>query len=479
MGLESDRTEMTRRDFNPHEYQSIARDFITSVPRGALWAGMGMGKTVSALTALDTLYFAGAETQPTLVIAPKRVAKNVWPDEARKWNHISVEVTAVVGTEAERTAALKRDTAIYSTNYENLPWLVDHLGDRWPFGTVVSDESTRLKSMRASVQTSSTGKEFVRAAGSVRARQLARIAHSKVHRWINLTGTPAPNGLIDLWGQTWFLDAGARLGRTFDDFKKRWFKPKFDGYGCDPLPFAREQIEDRLRDVCLSLRAEDWFDLEAPIVRPVFVELPPKARSLYRDMEREFFMQIEQFGVEALSSAAKSQKCLQLAAGAVYVDDKKTWKVVHDEKLDALQSIVEESAGMPILVSYQWQHDCHRILKAFPKARVLDEDKQTENDWNAGKIPMLIAHPKSCGHGLSLQDGGNILAYFSDWWDSELHDQIYERIGAMRQLQSGHKRPVFVYPIIARDTLDELVQVRHTSKREVQDLLMEAVRSRR
>lgn len=471
---------MTRRPYTPHAYQVLATQHLLDVPRCSLWAGMGMGKTVSTLSALDVLFLSGEQTRPALVLAPKRVAKNVWPAEAQKWDHLTqIDVSPIIGTEKERLAALSRDVSVYTMNYDNLPWLMSTLetqGRRFPFGTVIPDESTRLKGMRPSEQTSSTGKTFVRASGSKRARQLARIAHTDVDRWANLSGTPAPNGLTDLWGQNWFVDKGVRLGRTYEGFRNRWFQLGFNGYDVTPLPFAAEQIHDRLRDVCLSLRAEDYFDIQKPIVRPQYVDLPAKARGLYRDMEREMFMQIDEHEVEAFNAAAKSQKCLQLASGAVYVDKEHHWKAVHDEKLDALESIVQEAAGMPVLVSYQWKHDAHRILEAFPKARLLDEDKQTEDDWNAGKIPMLVAHPKSCGHGLNLQDGGNILAYFSDWWDFELHDQIYERIGAMRQIQSGHKRPVFVYPIIARDTVDELVLLRHETKRGVQDLLIEAMR---
>lgn len=473
---------MTRRPYTAHPYQLLATQFMLDVPRCSLWAGMGMGKTVSTLSAVDARYLSGEHSRPTLVIAPKRVAKNVWPAEALKWEHLSqIDVSVVIGSEAERKAALARDVALYTINYDNLPWLMnyyDEPGRTWPFGTVISDESTRLKGMRASEQTSTTGAKFIRAAGTKRSRQLARVAHSKVDLWTNLSGTPAPNGLTDLWGQQWFVDKGQRLGRTFEGFRNRWFQLGFNGYDVTPLPFAAEQIHDRLRDVCLSLRAEDWFDIEQPIVRPQFIDLPSKARSLYRDMERELFMQIGEHEVEAANAAVKSMKCLQIASGAVYVDDEYNWKRIHDEKLDVLESVVQEAAGMPVLVSYQWKPDAHRILEAFPKARLLDDSRQTEDDWNAGKIPMLVAHPKSCGHGLNLQDGGNILVYFSDWWDLELHDQILERIGPMRQRQSGHKRAVFVYPIIARDTIDELVLVRHATKRSVQDLLLEAMRAR-
>lgn len=461
---------MTRRDFTPRAYQTRARDHMLDLPRGGLWAGMGMGKTVSALNALDALYFSGTETQPTLVTAPLRVAQSVWPAEAEKWSHLrNIEVSAVVGTEAERIAALKVDASVYTINYENVQWLVEHTGARWPFGTMVADESTKLKGFRLRQ-------------GTKRSQALARVAHNKTRRWINLTGTPAPNGLADLWGQTWFLDAGARLGRTYDGFMQRWFRPKFDGYGVEPLPFAQEQIHDKLRDLCLTLDPKDYFDLREPIVTNVYVELPSKARALYRDMERDMFMQVAQFDIEAFNAASRTMKCLQLANGAVYVgtpDEGSPWREVHDAKVQALESIVEEAAGMPVLVAYQFKSDLTRLRKAFPKGRVLDTNPQTETDWNAGKIPVMFAHPKSCGHGLNLQDGGNILAYFGYWWDLELHQQILERIGPVRQAQSGHDRGVFVYNIIARDTVDETVIARHATKRGVQDLLLEAMKERK
>lgn len=456
---------MTRRPYTPRPYGGLITGHVLDVPRCAVFAGMGMGKTVATLTAIDIDFLAG-EDRPALVLAPKRVARSTWPAEALKWDHLRhIDVSPAIGDEAQRIRALKRDVGVYTINYDNVPWLVDYYGSRWPFGRVVSDESTRLKSFRLKQ-------------GGKRAQALGKVAHVHAGKWVNLTGTPAPNGLQDLWGQTWYLDSGVRLGRTFSAFEQRWFRPKRDGYGIEPLPYAQQEIEDRLRDICLSLDPKDYFDIRDPIVTPVYVELPSKARAIYRSMEREMYAEIESHPLEAFNAASRTIKCLQLANGAAYIDDKGTWVNSHDAKLEALESIIEEAAGMPVLVAYHFKSDLARILKAFPQARELDDDPQTEADWNAGKIPILVAHPASAGHGLNLQDGGNILVFFGHWWDLEQYQQIIERIGPVRQLQSGHDRAVFIYLIIARDTMDETVMLRRENKREVQDLLLESLKMR-
>ena len=463
---------MTRQAFTPREYQHAIIEQALDLPRCAIWAGMGMGKSVGTLTALDILELT--EPGPALVLAPLRVAASTWPDEAAKWAHLSnVEVSAVVGTPEERRAALKRPATIYTTNYENLPWLVEHFGNKWPFRKVVADESTKLKSFRLKQ-------------GGKRAHELGRVAHCKVDRFIELTGTPSPNGLVDLWGQAWFLDQGVRLGRSFEAFKSRWFQSIQVGTDrhavrLDPLPFAQEQIEDRLRDLCLALNARDYFDISEPIVNVIRVELPAKARRMYRDMEREMFLALDcGTEVEAFNAASKTMKCLQLANGAIYTDDTcSTFAEVHDAKLQALEDVIEEAAGMPVLVAYHFKSDLARLQRTFPKGRALDKNPQTIRDWNAGKIPVLFAHPASAGHGLNLQDGGNILAFFGHNWNLEEFQQIIERIGPTRQAQAGHDRPVFIYHIVAADTVDELVMARRESKREVQDLLLEAMKRRK
>lgn len=454
------------KPFTPRPYQDMIRDHILDVPRCAIWAGMGMGKTTSTLNALDALTLV--ESDPILVLAPKRVALSTWPDEVRKWDHLKgMSVIPVVGSQDERRAALRIPAQVYATNYENLEWLQAFWGERWPYRTVVADESTKLKSFRLRQ-------------GGVRAQALGRVAHTKIKRFVQLTGTPSPNGLVDLWGQLWFLDAGQRLGRTFSAFTQRWFTTSPDGYGVRALPTAQAQIQDRLRDLCLTVEAKDWFDLKEPIVNNIYVDLPMKARKHYREMEKEMFTSIEAHDVEAFGAAARTIKCLQIANGAAYVGESNTeWKELHDAKLEALESIIEEAAGAPVLVAYHFKSDLARLLKTFPKGRTLDADPQTIKDWNAGRIPVLFAHPASAGHGLNLQDGGNILVYFSHWWNLEERMQILERIGPTRQMQAGYDRPVFIHNLIARDTVDELVIQRVESKREVQDILLEAMKKKR
>lgn len=464
-----------RKPYTPRPYGRLMTDHMLDVPRCAVWADMGLGKTVCTYTALDALHLAG-EDAPTLVIAPLLVARDTWPDEARKWEHLRhIDVMPIVGTEAERRAALRYDASVFTVNYDNLVWLIEHFGERWPFRTVVVDESRRLKGFRLRQ-------------GGKRTAALGRVAHTKVKRMIQLTGAPAPNGLGDLWGQAWFIDAGQRLGRTYSAFRDRWFQKSFDGYGSEALPFAQEQIEGLLRDVCLRIDAADWFDLEKPVHVPVFVDLPPKVRIKYREMEREMFTQIDDRSVEAFNAAARTQKCLQLANGAVYVDPladndeqprAKEWREVHDVKLQALESIIEEAGGEPLLVAYHFKSDLARLRKAFPQGRVLSDPVQMR-EFKTGRYEVGFGHPGSMGHGVDgLQDHCHRIAFFGHWWDLDQRDQIIGRVGPVRQYQAGHKHPVYIYDIIARDTVDELVVARHETKREVQTLLLEAMKGKR
>lgn len=473
---------MTRKLFTPREYQQPIIEYMFEKRRCGIFAGMGMGKTSSALTVIDGEFLAGVETKPALVLAPLRVAQNTWPDEAAKWEHLSdINVRPIVGTMLERKAALlDRNANVFTINYENLPWLIETLDGRWPFGRIIADESTKLKSFRLKQ-------------GGKRAQAIARVAHLKVKGWTNLTGTPAPNGLIDLWGQSWFLDAGERLGRSFTAFEERWFrsrKVQGDAHArtLEPTDYAQAAIEGRLQDICLSLNPADYFDLEEPIEVQIRVDLPKKARVQYVEMEKRMYMELEGHEIEAFNAAAKSQKCLQLASGAVYLNadedapldapKQKEWVEVHDLKMQALEEIIEEAAGMPVLVAYHFRSTRERLLKNFPKGRMLDKNPQTIRDWNAGKIPILFAHPASCGHGLNLQDGGNIVAFVDHDWNLENFQQIIERIGPVRQLQAGHNRPVFIYYIIATDTVDEVVMDSRKSKARVQDLLLQALKRR-
>ena len=452
--------------FNPRAYQAPAIEHIIKHPRCALFIPMGGGKTVSTLTALNDLSIVD-NVYPVLVIAPKRVATSTWPDEVNKWDHLKhLSVSAILGSAEQRLKALYRKADIYTINYENIPWLVEKLAGEWPFKTIVADESTKLKSFRLRK-------------GSMRAKALAKVAHQS-ERFIGLTGTPSPNGIKDLWGQLYFVDKGKRLGRSFESFRNRWFRAERVGTSefaveLVPLDHAQDEIQERIRDVCLSVDVAKYLDIKEPITNNIYVDLPPNAHKLYKDMEREMFLEIKGLEVEAFNAASKTMKCLQLASGAIYTDESGAYQTVHDAKIEALESIIEEACGMPVLVAYHFKSDLERLLKALPQGRQLDSNAQTLRDWNAGKIPVLFAHPASAGHGLNMQNGGNIIAFFSHNWNLEEYQQIIERIGPTRQAQAGYDRPVFIYHIIARNTIDDVVIERRETKREVQDLLLEAM----
>jgi len=446
--------------FTPHPYQRDIIGHIIDTPRCALFIGMGAGKTSSVLAALDLLWLCGSSFHPALVLAPLRVCNSVWPVEVQKWDCFKhLKVSVVTGTATERRAALKVKADIYVMNYDNVLWLADTLGTEWPFKVVVADESTRLKSFRLRH-------------GSKRAAALAKFAR-QTGRWICMTGTPAPNGLKDLWGQLWFLDFGERLGRSFTAFFDRWFSQDKYTYMVTPAPNAENEIHAKLSDICLTIKG---LDVDEPIFNVIKVPLPKKAMRQYKELEREMFVQLEEVGVEVFNAAALSNKCMQFANGAVYVDKELNWKEVHDAKIDALKSVINEAAGMPVLVAYYFKSDLARLLKAFPNGRELDKNPKTITDWNASKIPILFAHPASAGHGISLQDGSNILCFFSLTWNLEHYQQTIERIGPMRQKQSGYARPVFVHLLVAENTVDELVEYRLQSKASVQEALLRGLR---
>lgn len=449
--------------FVPHDYQYPMMDFIVENKRCGVWAPMGGGKTVCTLTALDQLDLV-EDVWPALALAPLRVAKTVWTPELEKWRHLRhLRSSMITGTPAQRDAALNVDAQLFTINYDNIVWLADILGDDWPFKTVISDEFTRLKGFRIQQ-------------GAKRGQALKPYAFNQIQRFIGLTGTPSPNGLKDLWGQTWFLDKGERLGKSFAAFESRWFQRGRDGYSLEPMEHAEREIHERVRDIYITVRG---LDVEEPIFNQVWIDLPEKVRKIYRDMEKKKFAEIKSKGVNAANAAVKTSKLLQIANGAVYTgdsdkpDEKGMWESLHDEKIDALKSIVEEANGTPVLVAYYFRHDLQKLKKAFPQARVLDDKQSTVDDWNKGKIPIMLAHPASAGHGLNLQWGGNILAFFGLDWNLELFLQIIERIGPLRQKQAGLDRSVFVHLIMARNTMDLAAYDRLVGKKSVQDALLD------
>jgi SNF2 family DNA or RNA helicase len=453
-----------------HTYQRDATRFILNTPRCLVLMPMGSGKSLTTLTALDSLSLL-EDVFPALVIAPLRVAQSTWPNEVAQWPFLGhLRVSVVTGSPAQRQLALDKTADIYTTNYENLPWLEAHLQSRWPFRSIVADESTKLKGFRTRQ-------------GTQRAKSLARVAF-RSPRFIGLTGTPAPNGLQDLWGQVWFCDQGQRLGKSFTAFQNRWFRSVRVGDDAmatklEPYPHSQKEIEDRIRDITYSLDIRDHLDIRQPIVNIINVKLPTNAAKLYRQMEQEMWVQLASLKeVEAVNAAAKTQKCLQIASGFAYHDAKRNYEEIHDAKLEALDSVIEEACGAPVLVAYAFKADLERLLKRFPKGKAMDADPKTIEQWNAGKIPMLFVHPKSAGHGLNLQHGGNILCFYGIDWNLEDRLQVIERIGPVRQKQAGYDRPVFIHYLIAKGTIDELVLARVDEKKSVLETLMQNLKNR-
>lgn len=447
-------------------------EWLRTHKRCALWAGMGIGKSSAAAFTDEALRLLGdIGGDPTLIIGPMRVARDTWPDEFAKWDQFShVKIVPLVGTPPHREHLLKRflgKAQYFSVSYDLLPWLVEHFLAKWPFRQVIADESDRLKGLRGR-------------GGGKRAGQIARVAHTLVDRWVNLTGTPSPNGLKDLWGQTWYLDRGQRLGKTYTAFMDRWFRTNQYTRRVEPMPHSEAEIHAALRDICLTVDPKDYFDLREPRVVEVRVKLPLAARKIYRQLEKEMFAELaDAKELRVFNAAALTNKCLQLANGAAYTDAAGNWSEVHNEKLEALESIQAEAGGMPLLVAYQFKSDKARILKAFKGAVDLTA-RDGMAAFREGRAPIGLAHPQSLGHGIDgLQDVTNYLVRFGHGWGLGERLQMLERIGPMRQLQSGHDRLVHVFDIIAEGTVDEDVIAAHAHKRGVQDALLAAMKRRK
>lgn len=452
-----------RKPYSPRPYAPSATEFLIRHQRCNLWAKPGMGKTAIAYTALDAMYLLGLESRPTLVLGPKRVATDVWPDEVLKWQHLrDVDVVAICGTQKQRTAALAREAAVYTTNYENLPWLVETLGDKWPFGTVVADESVKIKSFRLRQ-------------GGKRAQALSKVAWTHVNRWMNLTGYPAPNGLKDLWGQMWFIDQGKRLGRSFNAFQDRWFRTGYDGFSIVALPHAQAEIQALIADVTLTLDPRDWFDLREPVCTVVRVKLPAPAMKLYKEFEKTMFAELTcGTELEVFNAAALTNKCLQIANGFAYHEG--GVKQVHDAKIEALEGLVDE-IGEPVLVGTAFVEDEQRILKVFGDRCALLATAQGMRDFKAGRKQIGLANPASIGHGTDgLQNVCNSVIFYGHDWNLDNRIQFVERVGDMRQFQAGLDRPTFIYDLVAEDTIEEDVLVRHASKASVQEILTTAMK---
>ena len=436
-----------------HEYQTRAVDFIKTKGRSMLMLDMGLGKTTSTLTAASDL-LDGFMVNKILVIAPLRVANSVWKQEVAKWSHLRhLHVSVCTGTERQRIAALSVDADVYTINRENVPWLVEHFGKRWPFDFVVVDESSSFKNP-----------------SSKRFRSLRKVLPATTYVTL-LTGTPSPNGLIDLWSQAFIVDFGASLGRTMSVYKQRFFESDYFGHKFTPKAGSDEKIHGLIAPFCLSMDAKDYLSLPDRIDVRVDVELGKKARSFYDEFERDLLATLPDGEVvEAISAAVLANKLLQVSNGFTYTDGTHNWQLIHNEKIEALRELVEQN-DEPMLVAYNYKVDLERIQAEFPDAVVLDDDPETIDRWNNGEIRMLLAHPASAGHGLNLQRGGSLCVWFGLNWSLELYQQFNARLH-----RQGQDKPVRVVHIVAKGCIDERVLDALSDKDAVQSKLLKALK---
>lgn len=468
--------------YTPRPWQPKITDGILRIPRVNILAGMGSGKSAATLDAISTLILFGS-VKRVLIVAPKRVAQYTWPEARTKFlesfGHLTIAVA--VGDGATRHAALRAGADITTINFENLSWLIEHYGETWTWDMVVVDESTKLRGLRVSMRTSKSGKKFLAGQGGSRAKALARVAHTRVTRWVNLTGTFALSGLEAAWGQTWFIDTGHRLGNSFTAFSQRWFRavPGSDATRqvIEPLPYAEKQIMNAIRPVTVAVELKDYLDVAEPVSNHIYVDLPASAVRQYKEMARDLLTEIEGTTIEAVAAGAKSQKLLQIASGSVYTGNGDEWVLAHDEKIEALKSVIEEAAGMPVMVAHWFKPDAVRIKKAFGKA-VLDLSNNRDLEAaKRGEGLIWLAHPLSVGHGVDgLQNHSCIACFFSTNWHVEDDTQLIERIGPTRQMQAGLNRVVTVHRIIARGTVEESAVARIKSRISVQEALVEGLR---
>jgi hypothetical protein len=425
-----------------------------------LVADPGLGKTAMVLRALDLLKMLGSNFLPALVIAPKRVADVVWTNERDKWTSFKdISITKLSGTPAQRLTALKRPVAdAYVCSYDLIPWLVNQFSKAsWPFKTVICDESSRLKGFRLNK-------------GGVRAAALSKIARY-TGRWWNLTGTPCPNGMIDLWGQMWFVDFGERLKRSFTAYKEAYFLENPYSHRISMQHGAEASIHTAVADRMIAFRAEDWLDIQKPQALMMEVNLPPAALAQYKEMEKDFFLKLTDSEIGAGTAAVRSFKLLQIASGSIY-DENTMPHALHDAKIEALEEILEQIHPHPLLVAYHWRFDLPRITRAILGARVYTGQKDLD-DWNAGKIRVLLLHMQSA-HGLNLAQVCRDVCFYSYTWNAENWQQMVERVGPARQTQLGHKNVVRVWSIRAKGTIEADVIESNEGKITVEQALKRA-----
>ncbi len=450
--------------FTPHNYQTFCIEKLRELPAVGLFLDMGLGKTVTTLTAIKELKYYRFQVYKVLVIAPKKVAEATWSKEAAKWDHLQcLRVSTVLGSRTKRERALACPADVYVINRENVEWLVDYYRNAWPFDMVVVDESSSFKDQ-----------------STKRWKALKRV-RPKIKRIVLLTGTPAPNNLIDLWAQIYLLDEGARLGRTIGGFRERYFLP--DKRSADrvftykPKMGTEQVVQDLIGDICISMSAEDYLTLPECVSVNVPVMLDDKARKAYDTMEREMLLEVDEDTITADTAAVLTNKLLQLAGGAVYNAEHQA-QVIHSCKIEAFLELVESLAGKSALVFYAFQHEKDRIIEALRKkhkhlrVRVFS-GAQDEEDWNAGKIDILLAHPASTAYGLNLQQGGNHVIWFTPTWSLELYQQANKRLH-----RQGQTERVIIHHLLVDGSIDYDVISALGNKADTQDALLDSIKAR-
>lgn len=446
-----------------HEYQKYSVRFIEDHKEAGLFLDMGLGKTVSTLTAIRHM-IDNLEISRVLVIAPKRVAEDTWPKEVEKWDHLrDLRISTILGTASERRAALRKDADIYVINRENVTWLVGELRGVFNFDMLVIDELSSFKSSKA---------QRFKALRSVR---------DQFYRVVGLTGTPAPNGLMDLWSEIYLLDMGERLGKFITGYREKYFRPgRSNGmivFDYKILEGKENEISKKISDICVSMKAEDYITLPAKMEHTIYVNLSDDEKRQYDDFERDETLRLydntDKTTISAVNAAALSNKLLQYSNGAIYDSDHDVHEI-HDKKLDALEELVEEANGNPVLVFYSYRHDVERIKKRLhayaPRELTTSRDI---DEWNDRRIKILLAHPAGAGHGLNLQKGGNIVIWFGETWSLELYQQANARL-----YRQGQTKPVQIYKLVCRGTMDEDVLKALAGKTDKQEALLDAVKAR-
>lgn len=448
-------------NFKPWNYQQYSINHIIDHSASGLFLDMGMGKTVSTLTAIDNLIWLG-EVSKVLVIAPKKVAEDTWSTEIEKWEHLNhIKLSKLLGTKKQREKALMQNADIYIINRDNVSWLVDECFGRWFFDMVVIDELSSFKSSK-----------------SKRFRALKKV-RPYFKRIVGLTGTPAPNSLIDLWPQMYLLDRGLSLGKTITSYREQYFNPgRRNGhvvYNWNLKEGAEESIYKKIGSICISMKADDYLDMPERIDNKVEITLSKKALETYKKLEKDLVIEIGEEDITAANAAVLTNKLLQMANGAIYAENKEVVKI-HDEKIEKLEEIIDTSNGKPVLVFYNFKHDYNRISEMLTRKKIKHQTLRDSIDikkWNNGEIQVALLHPASAGHGLNLQYGGNIIAWFGLTWSLELYQQANARLH-----RQGQKEVVIIHHIIAKGTVDEDVMKALEHKEVNQDVLLEAVKAR-